>query len=97
MIETKRRVERERVKDVLRHWVEERRRKGPPQDKAVDVEERPDVRILVRRFAKRNGGGNAERETRWGMPSVSRERMEMPTRAKVLGLRRFWEKVGRDS
>ncbi|RDW75241.1 hypothetical protein BP6252_06383 [Coleophoma cylindrospora] len=94
LIETKRRVERERVKDVLRHWVEEWRRKG--DEMGANVGERPDVRRMARRFTKGSGnGGGGPGDARWG--SLRRgETKEMPTRAKVLGLRRFWEKVGRE-
>lgn len=78
---------------MLRHWVEEWRRKAPKQ---VDVEEkRPEVRVLVRRFAREGQQGKAREPQRWGGQGKDRER-EMPTRAKVLGLRRFWEKVGRE-
>ena len=88
LVETKRRIEKERVKDVLRHWVEEWRRKGCESREGVET--RPDVRRIALRFAR-------DRETadvpQWGR---RRECKEMPTRAKVLGLRRFWEKVGRD-
>jgi len=34
------------------------------------------------------------RVSQWGGKAVGRR--EDPTRAKVLGLRRFWEKVGRE-
>jgi hypothetical protein len=92
LIETKRRVERERVKDVLRHWVEDWRRRGCEKGESVR-EGRPDVRRMARRFAR----GKENRDvSRWGAPGVGREKREAPTRAKVLGLRRFWEKVGRE-
>lgn len=54
-----------------------------------------EVRWLVRRFAGRDvdrGEGTAGRGP-WGKKV---ERREIPARAKVLGLRRFWEKVGRE-
>jgi hypothetical protein len=89
LVETKRRVERERVKDLLRGWVEEwRRRVG---DREVEGE-KMDVRRMARRFAK---SGERESESRWGK-LAGEKRRELPTRAKVLGLRRFWEKVGRE-
>ncbi|KAL3421811.1 F-box domain-containing protein [Phlyctema vagabunda] len=91
LIETKRRIERERVKDVLRHWIEEWRKKGD-EITAGETAVKPDVRRMVRRFARGNGSAN---DTRWGS-SRRGETREMPTRAKVLGLRRFWEKVGRE-
>jgi hypothetical protein len=78
LINTKRRIEKERVKDVLRHWIGEWKRKGDSMERE---EVRPDIRILVRRFGR---GAEA---------SHKREKLilEAPTRAKVLGLRRFWE------
>lgn len=92
LVETKRRVERERVKDVLRGWVEEWRRKGCESREGEGLETRPDVRRIVRRFAR--GGEREGRElSMWGRRV---ECKEMPTRAKVLGLRRFWENVGRE-
>jgi hypothetical protein len=92
LVETKRRVERERVKDVLRGWVEEWRRRGSEiGERGSEGEGRPDVRRMARRFAGREGSG---REVpRWGRRVDVKE---APTRAKVLGLRRFWEKVGRE-
>jgi hypothetical protein len=48
----------------------------------------------VRRFAREGQVGKGREERRWGGQRSEGER-EMPTRAKVLGLRRFWEKVGK--
>lgn len=93
LVETKRRVEREKVKDVLRGWVEEWRRRGSDSSEGDEEQQRPDVRRMARRFA-RDGKTLEREESRWGR-AAKRER-EMPTRAKVLGLKRFWEKVGRD-
>ncbi|PSS18544.1 hypothetical protein M430DRAFT_58691 [Amorphotheca resinae ATCC 22711] len=93
LIETKRRVERERVKDKLRGWVEEWRRRW--ERRAGEEHAKPDVRRMARRFARDgNAKGEGEREPRWGR-AAGREREE-PTRAKVLGLRRFWETVGKE-
>lgn len=97
LVEVKRRVERERVKDTLREWVGEWRRRGWESRKGEEV--RPDVGRLVRRFARdrerdREGGRNS----RWGRAvemGAGRAREE-PARAKVLGLKRFWEKVGKE-
>lgn len=86
IVERKRRVERERVKDGLRGWVGEWRRRGGER-RDTEGEEKPDVRRLVRRFANSRAGDKEWREGR---------RREEPARAKVLGLRRFWEKVGRE-
>jgi len=90
LVETKRRVERERVKDVLRHWVEEWRRKGSESVRDGEVEQKPDVRRIARRFARERDGKDLPK---WGRRIDVKE---APTRAKVLGLRRFWEKVGRE-
>lgn len=91
LVETKRKVERERVKDVLRGWVGEWKVRAGLMGDGVE-ERRPDVRRIARRFVARE----REREVpRWGAGRRVDTR-ELPTRAKVLGLRRFWEKVGRD-
>ncbi|KAG0651792.1 hypothetical protein D0Z07_1962 [Hyphodiscus hymeniophilus] len=93
LVETKRKVEKERVKDVLRHWVEEWRTKGWESREEAGWE-KPNVRRIARRFAR--SGTNVERERqKWGR-AASEDLREMPTRAKVLGLRRFWEKIGRE-
>ncbi|TVY47025.1 hypothetical protein LOCC1_G002693 [Lachnellula occidentalis] len=94
LVEVKRRVERERVKDTLREWVGEWRTRGWERRRGEEV--RPDVGRLVRRFARDKEGGR--NSGRWGR-SVERQRQrqrEEPTRAKVLGLKRFWEKVGKE-
>ncbi|PMD30981.1 hypothetical protein L207DRAFT_519664 [Hyaloscypha variabilis F] len=84
LVGTKRRVERERVRDFLRGWVEEWRRKG------CEINEREEERVEVRRLARRFVDTKKE-APRWGRRVETRE---APARAKVLGLRRFWEKVG---
>ncbi|KAG9240212.1 hypothetical protein BJ878DRAFT_311684 [Calycina marina] len=83
LIGVKKRVERERVKDILRGWVDGWRKRGGERQ----VEQKMDVRRLAIRFTAKE-----MEELRGG----SRKLREEPTRAKVLGLRRFWEKVGRD-
>jgi hypothetical protein len=90
LISTRRRIEKERVKDILRHWIEEWGKKGSKATEGSGNESRPDVRILARRFARER---DARETPRWGKGV---EHKEMPTRAKVLGLRRFWEKVGKE-
>ncbi|KAH6714253.1 hypothetical protein BKA61DRAFT_735754 [Leptodontidium sp. MPI-SDFR-AT-0119] len=98
LVETKRRVERERVKDTLRGWVEEWRRRGSEALEGRELEQggqKPDVRRMARRFGRdREGRDRDLGGQRWG--AQRRERREAPTRAKVLGLRRFWERVGRE-
>ena len=86
LVGTKRKVERERVRDFLRGWVEEWRRKG------CEIKGREEQRVEVRRLARRFVDTKKE-VPRWGRRVEIRE---APTRAKVLGLRRFWEKVGRE-
>lgn len=65
-----------------------------------------EVKRLIRRFG--NGGkmeagcaadyGKGGRLARWGMQARDRREREArePTRAHVWGLRRFWEKKGRE-
>lgn len=81
LISTKRRVEKEKIKDVLRSWIEEWRKRGENQRERE--QEKLDVRILVRRFA-RSGTGSEE-------GNGVRQRREEPARARVRELRRFWE------
>ncbi|KAH8587141.1 hypothetical protein B0O99DRAFT_642644 [Bisporella sp. PMI_857] len=93
LVGMKRKVERERVKDGLRGWVEEWRRRGWERWQREEEEEvHPDVRRLVRMFARWD---ERNAEVRWGR-DARREKNEAPPRAKVLGLRRFWEKIGRE-
>jgi hypothetical protein len=92
LVETKRKVEKERVKDLLRGWVEDWRKRGDESLRGNADEEKPDVRRIAKRFA-REGSGSMRELPIWGRRVDVKE---APTRAKVLGLRRFWEKVGRD-
>lgn len=97
LVETKRRIEKERVKDLLRGWVDEWRKRGSEKalvmrDGDEEMEyQRPDVRRMARRFAREG----REQQPRWGAMAKKRG-VEAPTRAKVLGLRRFWERIGRE-
>ncbi|KAI9640581.1 hypothetical protein NHQ30_010880 [Ciborinia camelliae] len=95
LVGVKRRVERERVKDGLRALVEGW--KGRVGEKEREVEEtregKVEVRWLVRRFGGRGGDERTVQRGAWGKKL---ERREIPARAKVLGLRRFWERVGRE-
>ncbi|ATZ58170.1 hypothetical protein BCIN_16g00290 [Botrytis cinerea B05.10] len=97
LVGLKRKVERERVKDGLRAWVDGWRGRVGEKEREIEGtrEGKVEVRWLVRRFAGRDvdrGEGTAGRGP-WGKKV---ERREIPARAKVLGLRRFWEKVGRE-
>ncbi|KAK0120311.1 hypothetical protein ONS95_011717 [Cadophora gregata] len=101
LVEVKRRVERERVKDRLRGWVEEWGRRGSEvvEKRGLEEEQKPDVNVM--RMARRFGRGEREmrewERPRWGaLRREDRKEREAPTRAKVLGLRRFWERVGRE-
>ncbi|KAG9233295.1 hypothetical protein BJ875DRAFT_50578 [Amylocarpus encephaloides] len=97
LVGIKRRVERERVKDVLRGWVGEGRGKRMIEMESREVETKPDVRRLARRFREKDASNsNSRPQQRWGR-EARKEKREEPTRAKVLGLRRFWEKVGQSS
>lgn len=120
LVERRRRVIRERLKDELRVWV--RRRAALMRVRREEGrEERVGVKGLVRRFtrkmmleveedetsARAMGLARQKREAqaKWGREvEVARRREErrrgmsgggcsQPTRAHVLGLRRFWEGV----
>lgn len=80
------------MKDVLRGWIEDWRRRGSGSREGEDENQKPDVRRIARKFTRDGKPGEGDRESRWGR-AAKRER-ELPTRAKVLSLRRFWEKVG---
>ena len=93
LVETKRKIERERIKDVLRNWVGKLRDRTAcatleAQEPAVDVQG------LAKRFGAWAELRQSNKPIRWGERSITRSR-DLPTRAKVLGLRRFWERVGR--
>jgi hypothetical protein len=115
LVERRRRVIREGLKDGLRVWVERRvllmqRRKE--EGEVEGEQERVSVKGLVRRFTRRiveeeDELGNARMKQRQKVQARQREdpRKGMvdlgggdgasvqPTRAKVLGLKRFWEGV----
>jgi len=98
LVEKKRMVERERVRDFLRSWVEVWRVRGERVKGGDEEGGKPDVRVLVRRFARGSQQlEGREQQSRWGAQAKrGGSTKEEPTRAKVLGLRRFWEKVGRE-
>lgn len=91
LVEVKRRVEKERVKDLLRGWVEEWRRRG--EHAREEEMQKTDVRRMAKLFG-RDIAREGREQSRWG-PGAGKRR-EAPTRAKVLGLRRFWERVGKE-
>lgn len=104
LVGTKRKVERERVKDTLRGWLEgrsgrEKKRREVAEEGEREEWERRSVRDLVRRFRAWAVDQDGERtgrqgNCRWGGADSTKVKEE-PARAKVSGLRRFWEGVGR--
>lgn len=118
LVERRRSVIRERLKDGLRVWVEKRAVLMQRRRKAEVDSEIVGVRGLVRRFssATQDERGIADcavtmekkkAHAKWGRElerAKTREKMRslgatedgccsQPTRAHVLGLRRFWEGV----
>lgn len=88
LVEKLRRVEKERLKDGLRRWVVDWRMRRDLRGRVEERAGKVDVRVLARRF----GGLGVATE---GVGSGGgKQRREMPTRANVLGLRKFWERVG---
>ncbi|MCJ1354181.1 MAG: hypothetical protein MMC33_004168 [Icmadophila ericetorum] len=105
LVGVKRRLERESVKDGLRGWLSGKRRQELERREMEEVER--SVTTLVRRFAGKAKERERERERardkkereRWGRAAIAEEkrRTGAPTRAHVLGLRRFWESIGKAS
>jgi hypothetical protein len=115
LVEARKGVMRERLKDRLRRWVEGRAvvaQRERNSDEVVALAEGVSVRALVRRLQARRervemserGSGShcvaAEKkraQRAWGA-EAEKERLRarnQPTRAHVLGLKRFWEGVTR--
>jgi hypothetical protein len=109
LVGRKRGLERERVKDGLRGWVEgklvRRREEIEGVEMEREVRERG-VRGLVGLYSNSvsvsvekgyigEGLGMRSQGGRWGRPRREKERWDRdsPPRAKVTGLRRFWEGV----
>ena len=101
LIGVKRKVERERIKDQLRGWVgrwDEERENRKRAGKVVDEpRERKSVKMLVQGFARRTNEGRTGGKREWKRSDRDAEGrgVRQPTRAHVLGLRRFWEGIGR--
>lgn len=102
LVGTKRGLEKERIKDRLRGWLSGRRREELEKRERDQVER--SVESLVKRFAGRTKAvekvneqrfKGSEKELRWGREAVVGEKRKRgePTRAHVLGLRRFWEGI----
>jgi len=93
LVEKLRRVEKEKLKDGLRAWVADWKRMRDFRGRVEELKGRGsggkvDVRVLARRF-----GGLGVASVGSGVQMME-TRKEMPTRANVLGLRKFWERVG---
>ena len=93
IVNKQRMVERERIKDGLRAWLD--KKAGAVTDKVRDEEGGRSVRGLVRRFTARwkadapvEKGAKARQS--WASGTEKRSK-DPPTRAHVYGLRRFWE------
>lgn len=95
ILEKKRRIERERIKDGLRAWLERKAHSIREQTSSRSSEhttERISVKWLVRTFTGPNRGGSE----RWGGKAVAGvQHPDEPTRAHVYGLRRFWESIAK--
>ena len=102
LVGPKRGLEKERIKDRLRAWLSGRRKEELEKREREQVER--SVEGLVRRFAGRTKGvekvneqrfKGSKKESRWGREAVAGEKRKHgePTRAHVLGLRRFWEGI----
>ena len=98
IVNTKRKVERERIKDGLRAWLDRKADVVAVRgEKNKDDEVVKSVRGLVRRFTARwkadvqDPDAHAKRGNgSYGVGCSGKEK-EAPTRAHVYGLRRFWE------
>lgn len=94
IVGVKRRVERERIKDGLRAWLEKKARRVGVEDemqREADEAGRISVRRLVQKFTSQwkgngNGGGS-----RWGEKRRGVNTRVEPPRAHVYSLRKFWE------
>lgn len=97
----KRQVEREKLKDGLRRWLEAKAAQVERQEEREEQRRVWTVRSLVRRFTVRKAleedivGKAGGSDRRWGKSRTERVKVYEPDRAKVLGLRRFWEGVAR--
>jgi len=96
LVGVKRGLERERVKDGLRGWLKGRKREEMERRmREGELGEVKSVKGMARRFAV----GRETGENRWGSGAGEKrkrgDRNPNPTRAHVLGLRKFWEGVGK--
>lgn len=82
LVSTRKKIEIERVKDILRSLVDKWSKAA--QGKKGSHESEISVCHLIRRFGKI---GHSD--------STRGRKVECPPRAKVYGLRKFWESVGK--
>ncbi|KAH0614912.1 uncharacterized protein H6S33_000548 [Morchella sextelata] len=96
LLGTVKELEKERVKDMLRGWVGNKRPSLADAERVGWIEkaylehERPKVREMATRFTKRCIGGSQRQNSRWGKGGVPRNN---PPRAHVLGLRTYYERL----
>ena len=98
IVNAKRKVERERIKDGLRAWLDRKANTvAARSEKTTNEDTSMSVRGLVRRFTARrkadtqDNGSNAKSGDKKWNPAYSKKQREAPTRAHVYSLRRFWE------
>ena len=80
LVERKRRLEREQIKEGLRVWLERKAREIGSRRKEGGVG------VLVWRFSRKLKLGDSRRDNVVDWP-------QMPKKEKVTGLKRFWESV----
>lgn len=96
LLGTAKELEKQRVKDMLRGWVGNKRPSLADAERVGWIEktyleeERPKVREMATRFTKRCIGGSQRQNSRWGKGRVLRND---PPRAHVLGLRAYYERL----
>jgi len=103
----KRGLERERIKDRIRDWVQGRGKQELERRRTErEKEAEKSVGTLVRRFAFKGSMEErdfcmdsrvADRRERWGKGAAKwgERKKKEPTRAHVHGLKHFWEGIGR--
>jgi len=100
-----RRIQREKLKDGLRAWLDKRAERMELERRREESRMEVSVRGLVRKYTAvrkatlEDEGRQREVASRsmWGRRVSESEKVRHhgPTRAAVFGLRRFWEGVGR--
>ena len=93
LVGVKRKIEKEKVKDGLRAWLERKAAKMKAEEgksESAPETEMLSVRKLIQKFTTSRKSSSDGTLSRWGVRWDSRASNE-PTRAHVYGLRRFWE------